>query len=71
MKEFLDQNYISLFKKYYCNKDKNFFVNGKKIILSEKTKTFSDLLLKNKTHKEKLLFVGKYYFLNEDIKQNV
>ena len=71
MKEFLDQNYISLFKKYYCNKDKNFFVNGKKIILSEKTKTFSDLLLKNKTHKEKLLFVGKYYFLNEDTKQNV
>ena len=71
MKEFLDQNYISLFKKYYCNKDKDFIINGKKIILSEKTKTFSDLLLKNKTHKEKLLFVGKYYFLNEDTKQNV
>ena len=71
MKEFLDQNYLTLFKIYLGKRDKIFIVNGKKINISEKTKIFIDLIQKNKVYKEKLFFVAKYYFLNEDEKQNV
>ena len=71
MKEFLDQNYLTLFKIYLGKRDKIFIVNGKKINISEKTKKFIDLIQKNKVYKEKLFFVAKYYFLNEDEKQNV
>ena len=71
MKEFFDQNYLTLFKIYLGKRDKIFIVNGKKINISEKTKIFIDLIQKNKVYKEKLFFVAKYYFLNEDEKQNV
>ena len=64
MTEFLQQNYLTLFKEYYYNKNKTFEVNGKMIQLSEKTKVFNDLILKNSQHKEKLKYVAINYFLN-------
>ena len=62
--DYLRQNYLSLFKQYYYNNNKIFEVNGTVINLSVKTKTFSDLIIKNFQYKEKMKFVSINYFLN-------
>ena len=64
IKEFLQTQYIKLFKEYYNNKDKKFEVNGKIIQLSPKTKTYNDLILKNYQYKDKIKYVTTTYFLN-------
>ena len=64
MKEFLQTEYINLFKEYYNNKDRKFEVSGKIIQLSSKTKTYNDLVLKNYQYKEKIKYVTINYFLN-------
>lgn len=64
MYEFLQQSYISLFKEYYSNKNKIFQVNGKIIQVSNKTKTFIDLIEKNRSYKDKLKYIAINYFLN-------
>ena len=66
MKEFLQQDFVKLFKQYFYNKDKIFIVNGKIIPLSDKTKTFNDLINKNYAYKEKLKFIALNYFLDDD-----
>ena len=66
MKDFLQQDFISLFKEYYYNKQKNFIVNGVEIKLSERTRNFSDLINKNYAHKEKIKFIALHYFLEDD-----
>jgi len=62
--EYMDRNYLTLFKEYYNNKNKIFEVNGQSIQLSIRTKTFSDLTIKNYKYKEKLKYVAINYFLN-------
>ena len=65
MEEFLQKNYLSLFKEYYYNKNKLFIVNGQIIPISSKTKTFTDLINKNYTYKEKIKYIVINYFLNK------
>lgn len=64
MINYLNQSYLSLFKEYYNNINKIFIVNGKIVQLSIKTKTFSDLMIKNYRHKEKLNCIANRFFLN-------
>ena len=64
MEEFLQTQYINLFKQYYNNNDRKFEVNGKIIQLSSKTKTYKDLVFKNYQYKDKIKYVTNTYFLN-------
>jgi hypothetical protein len=64
MKDFLQTQYITLFKQYYNNKDRKFEVNGKIVQLSSKTKTYNDLILKNYKYKDKIRYVTNTYFIN-------
>ena len=61
---FLQRSYLSLFKEYFYNKNKIFFVNGKLISLSIKTRTFNDLINKNYAYREKLTTIAINFFLN-------
>ena len=51
---FFNMNYLELFEKYYYTYDKksNFIIQDKKINFSRKTKTFYDLLEKNRNDQE-------------------
>ena len=64
---FLQTNFISFFKEYYYfnNNKKNFIVDGIKIPISERTKTFHDLINKNYSYKEKIKFIALNYFLED------
>ena len=64
MKDFLQTQYLTLFKEYYNNKDRKFEVNGKIVQLSSKTKIYNDLILKNYKYKDKIKYVTNTYFLN-------
>ena len=64
IQEFLQMNYLDLFKQYYNNKSKLFEVNGKIILISKKTKTFDDLLKKYDKYKKRLNYIAINYFLN-------
>ena len=66
MKDFLQQDFISLFKEYYYNKSKIFIVNGVEIKLSERTRNFTDLINKNYAYKEKIKFIALNCFLEDD-----
>ena len=66
MKDFLQQDFISLFKEYYYNKQKNFIVNGVEIKLSDRTRNFTDLINKNYAYKEKIKLIALNYFLEDD-----
>lgn len=57
LNDFFNMKYLNLFE-YYYNKEqplKEFTFNEKNIILSSKTKSFHDLLLKNEDDKAKLI----------------
>ena len=66
LKEFFETNYLDLFKQYYFNKNNIFEVNGQIVSLSTKTKkkTFSYLLEKNYSLKEKIKYVSINYLFN-------
>ena len=64
IQEFLQMNYLDLFKQYYNNKSKLFEVNGQNIPISSKTKTFNDLLKKYDIYKKRLNYIAINYFLN-------
>ena len=64
IQEFLQMNYLDLFKQYYNNKSKLFEVNGQNIPISQKTKTFDDLLKKYDIYKKRLNYIAINYFLN-------
>ena len=60
-------NYLTLFKEYYYTNEKNTFeFNGHIIPLSEKTKTktFSNLIKRYNSYKEKIIYVSVNYYLN-------
>ena len=66
MINFLNMNYLSLFKEYYNNENRLFIVNGRIIKISEHTKTFYDLMLSNINHKDKLKNIANRFFLNSN-----
>ena len=47
MTDFFEKTYLDLFKEYYFDNNKLILLYGKFIRLSKKTKTFSDLIIKN------------------------
>ena len=57
LNEFFNMKYLKLFEIYYNNKKplKSFIFNHKNIVLSSKTKSFFDLLLKNKDDETELI----------------
>lgn len=71
IKDYFQQDYVSLFKEYYYNKDKIFVINGKIISVSNKTRTYSDLVKKNYSYKEKFKFIALTYFLDIDTKPDL
>ena len=67
MYEFLEQNCMILFKEYYYNnKNKNYIINGTQINISDKTKNFNDLIIKNYAHKEKIKLIALNNFFEDD-----
>ena len=70
MEDYFKKEYRTLFKEYFSNNSKVFIFNGKKITLSQKTRTFKDLINKNYAYKEKLKFVALHYFLDIDKNPN-
>ena len=62
---FFDKTFLNLFKEYYFDKNKLFEVNGKIIPLSKRTKTFSDLIIKNYKFRDKLKKVAIKNYLND------
>ena len=67
MFEFLEQNFMALIKEYYYyNKNKIYFVNGRQIIISDRTKNFNDLINKNYAYKEKIKFIVLNNFFEDN-----
>jgi len=66
MFNFLQKDFVSFFKDYYFNSNKNYTVNGKLIPLSDKTKNFNDLIKKNYAYKEKIKFIALNCFLDDE-----
>ena len=66
IQEFLQQDFISIFKEYYNNKSRIYNLNGREITFSDRTKTFIDLINKNYAYKEKIKFIALNYFLEDD-----
>ncbi len=67
---FFQQNYLSFFKNYYLNNNKVFEINGKKIQISLKTRTFNDLLKKYDKLKDNLKYTASKYLINSYNKRN-
>ena len=66
IKDFLQQDFISIFKEYYFNKNKIFIINGVEIKLSDRTRNFTDLINKNYAYKEKIKFIALNCFLEDN-----
>ena len=68
-KKFLKIKYTTLFYYYFnkCQSLKEIFLFGEKIILSKKTKPFSELLQKNEKYKEEIIETAKDVYLNHII----
>ena len=66
MSHFLNTNFLSLFKEYFYNENRLFIVNGRIIQLSERTKTFYDLMINNINHKDKLKNIANRFFINNN-----
>ena len=66
MYDFLQIDFVTFFKEYYYNNNNNFIVNGRVIPLSERTKTFNDLINKNYSYKDKIKFIALNCFLGDE-----
>ena len=66
-KNFFEINYLNLFRQYYNNDDNIFKYDGQIIPLSDetKTKTFSYLISKYHSYKEKIKYVSINYYINK------
>lgn len=69
--DFLKMNYVELFNVYYFKSIKKIYLGGKIINLSEKTKTFSDLLEKNKDAAEKIQKIAFHNFIENENKKSI
>ena len=68
LKEFFDQSYLDIFEKYYYKNIRNINFKGEKIILSEKTQTFSNLLIKglNGNDEDRFEFIINNVYINNN-----
>ena len=66
MNNFLQIDFVTFFKEYYYNNNNNFIVNGRVIPLSERTKTFNNLINKNYSYKDKIKFIALNCFLGDE-----
>lgn len=64
-KTFFETSYLEMFNEYYYQNEREVDVNGYKIKISEKTKLFNDLLIKNKQSAEKIREIAEEYFVNK------
>ena len=65
LKDFFDQSYLEIFRNYYYKNERVINYKGLNILLSEKTKTFDDLLKKGLNHTIEngfLIIIDKFYF---------
>ena len=62
--EFINKNYLELFRIYYNNEP--IIVNGIEIILADNTNNFKDLLKNNELYKNKLIETAEVVFLNNN-----
>ena len=63
-------NYSYFFGCYYYNNNKplkEVYISEKKVLLSEKTRSFYYLIEKNKTNAEKLIKIAKNFCINDNI----
>ena len=68
LKKFFRNNYLYIFQKYYCtiiNNKEEVDIDGFKVILSPKTKTFYNLLVKNESNKKKFNSVVEDVYFSE------
>ena len=68
LKEFFDQSYLDVLEKYYYKDLRKINFKGQNITLSEKTKTFSNLLDKdnNRIAKDRFEFIINNVFINNE-----
>ena len=68
LKKLFEMNYLEIFKYYYNNEKplKKFVFEGKEIVLSSKTKSFSFLLDKNKKLSEKIIDTAKIVYFSDN-----
>ena len=64
LQNFFKKTFLELFKQYFNNKNKIFFVNGQLIQISQKTQTLNDLMEKYYSYKEKIKNIAIKYYLN-------
>ena len=73
---FLEHNYLNksfrdFFVEYYYNQDDNdIYINGDKINLSIKTKTFNDLIKKNANYSDKFKNIAYYFYIYDEENNN-
>ena len=59
-------SYLEMFNKFYYQNKREIDIFGNKIIISQKTKLFIDLLEKNKESAEKIKQIAEEYFCNKN-----
>ena len=65
LKKFFEISYLDMFNNYYCQNKREFIVEGYKVILSQRTRLFNDLISKNLSSAEKLKEIAEEYFFNK------
>lgn len=62
-KQFFEIRYLDLFEVYFNNNNKIYEYKGESFLLSQRTKTFADLMNKYKLYQDKLKYIAINYFL--------
>ena len=68
LRKIFDKSYLYIFQKYYYNlkiNEKEIYLDGKKITLSNKIKPFYNLLMKNKGDKEKFINIANDVYFSD------
>ena len=68
LKQFFEMSYLDMFNNYYYQNKREIIIEGHKVILSQRTRLFNDLILKNLSSANKLKEIAEEYFINK--KQN-
>ena len=66
LKKFFEISYLDMFNNYYCQNERELYIKGYKVILSERTKLFNDLISKNLSSASKLKDIAREYFNNKN-----
>jgi hypothetical protein len=66
LKKFFEISYLDMFNNYYSQNERELYIKGYKVILSERTRLFNDLISKNLSSASKLKEIAKEYFNNKN-----